>query len=196
MKIVAFIILSICSIPVVYGQNEDLTIENGLPYNRESIDSCLNYLHEKNDFVLTFKTKATAFSRNKDYFIITRNADSFTAYKYIHQSFDHLSKLNLPTDSIKKMWRSFIDNDLFRIKNYKDISNNCPQDSFVKNGTIVYYSNISISDSHMYEFYILSKNEMKRLNYYDPEFFENHCGSVPERQKIIKCVSTISQIVL
>lgn len=189
MKLTLTLLLFL-SLNAISGQNRNIGIKYGESYDKELVDSVLDSLHRKNEFVVSFRITST-WRRTPDFLIITKERNSISAFKYANKSGSHLRKLSVVQDSLKILWNPFI-TDLFKIKNSRDISDDCSRDTS-QEGRIRYYKMLP-EDSHNYNFIILSKTQMKNLNYYDPEFFEKYCGSVVERQKIIKCVLMIKKI--
>ena len=72
-------------------------------------------------------------------------------------------------------------NELFSIRDEKDIANFCAAKYYIYN-------------SYTYEFMLLSKDQMKILSYYNPEYYDEACFGMAERRKIINSVSVIHYI--
>jgi len=134
-------------------------------------------LSSKNDFVLAFRTyfPGEAASSAK-YFILTGKNEQLRAYSYAK---DMLTDLNLSPHSLDQIWKTFQQNDLFRIRDEKDIPNFCAK-------------KYEIYESHTYEFTILSQERMKVLSYYSPEYYIEACYGISERQNIINSVAIIN----
>lgn len=156
-----------------------MAIRHGEKYKPEQVASFLQNLYSTNDFVISYRLRLTdKISEKSDYFILTRKGFSLAAYSYLEES-RHLKALNLSEKSLELIWDTFVQNELFLIKNEKDIPNFCLQ-------------KYQIYNSHTYEFVILSKGTMKRLSYYDPEHYDDVCYGMSERKKIINSVSVIN----
>lgn len=67
------------------------------------------------------------------------------------------------------------------MRNEKDIPNFC-------------LGKYAIYHSYTYEFVLLTKDKMKILSYYDPEYYDNACYGIPERQKVINSVSVVNHV--
>ena len=115
-----------------------------------------------------------------DYFILARKGENLLAYNYLTAT-KTLEPLTLSTELLDLAWKTFIQNDLFTIQNEKDIPNFC-------------LGKYQIYNSYRYEFVLLNKGIMKKLSYYDPEYYDNACYGMAERQKIINSVSVINYI--
>lgn len=74
------------------------------------------------------------------------------------------------------IWKNLIQNNLFSLKNEKEVANFC---------ALKYH----IYDSYTYKFTLISKSEMKMLSYYNPEYYDEVCYGLPERKKIINIAS-------
>lgn len=140
----------------------------------------MHSLNSKNDFVLAFRTyfPGDGVSEAK-YFILTGRNEQLRAYSYAK---DMLRDLNLSPDSLDQIWKTFQQNDLFRIRDEKDIPNFCAK-------------KYEIYESYTYEFTILSQGRMKVLSYYSPEYYIEACYGISERQNIINSVAIINLIV-
>lgn len=77
------------------------------------------------------------------------------------------------------IWKNILQNEIFSLKNEKDLSNFC---------ALKYH----IYDSYTYEFTILSKSSMKVLSYYNPEYYDEVCYGLPERKKIINAAAAFA----
>lgn len=183
-------LLLFLSVNAISGQNRNIEIKYGESYDKDLVDSVLDSLHLKNEFVVSFRI-TSVWMRNPDYLIITKKNNSIAAFKYVNKSENHLKKLSISQDSLISLWNPFI-SDLFEIKNSNEIIDNCSKDT--SRDARIKYIKMMPEDSHSYKFIIISKRQIKKLHYYDPEFFEKYCGSVVERQKIIKCVLMIKKI--
>lgn len=162
--------------PYAFAQEE---IENGKAYDPVHVNPLLNHLYQKNGLVIAFRTSISGRTEHdKNYFILSRNGNKNIAYSF-NQQRDSLINLNLTDDDLNLIWKTFIQNDLFKMKNEADNLNFCPEKYHIFN-------------SFTYEFIILSKGQMKMLSYYDPEHYDQYCYGMPERKKIINCVSVIN----
>lgn len=152
-------------------------IENGIKYDNSRVQPFMQSLNSKNDFVLAFRTyfPGEAASESK-YFILTGRGAELKTSLY---SGTVLKDLNLSSHSIDQIWKTFQQNDLFRIRDEKDIPNFCAK-------------KYDIYESYTYEFTILSKGQMKVLSYYSPEYYIEACYGISERQNIINSVAIIN----
>jgi hypothetical protein len=181
MKIIkiSLTILIVGFYTAVLAQNNPV-IENGQPYNKASVRPFLGSLQSDNDYVLTFRIK-TIFDQDPDYFVLTKKGDKLFTYIY-SQNTQKLTDLPVKTDSLKTLlWKAYTEFDIFKIKNEKELSVFCPE-------------KYKIFDSYTYEIVLLSKDRMKLLSYYDPEYYDRVCYGMPERQKIINCASLIKYV--
>lgn len=136
-------------------------------------------LSTKNDFVLAFRTYFPGEDASlAKYFILTGKGEQLRAYSYSGVK-DMLKDLNLSANSLDQIWRTFKQNELFRIRDEKDIPNFCAK-------------KYDIYESYTYEFTILSKGRMKVLSYYSPEYYIEACYGISERQNIINSVAIIN----
>ena len=87
-----------------------------------------------------------------------------------------IANIDVPEDSIRKIWKSIVANDILGLSDERQIVDTC---------------SAMIFDSIEFEFRIITPTEYKRINYIDPEFFEKNCPGNVSRQKIIKCVKEI-----
>jgi hypothetical protein len=115
-----------------------------------------------------------------DYFVLTKKGDSLSAYNYLKTA-NRLELLHLSKESLELVWQTFIQNDIFNMQNEKDIPNFCPKKYHVYN-------------SYTYEFVLFTKDTMKTLSYYDPEYYDNTCYGMAERKKIINSVAAITHV--
>ena len=158
-----------------------ISIKNGESYKAERVNAFLHDLHSSNDYVISFRLKLTdRIDERSDYFVLTKKGDDLSAYNYLKKT-NRLEPLHLSKESLKLAWRTFIQNDLFTMQNEKDIPNFCPE-------------KYNVYNSYTYEFVLLTKDTMKTLSYYDPEYYDNACYGMPERKKIINSVSVVSHI--
>lgn len=136
-------------------------------------------LNSGNDFVLAFRTYFPGEEASSaKYFILAGRGEQLRAYSYSGVK-DMLKDLNLSANSLDQIWRTFQQNDLFRIRDEKDIPNFCAK-------------KYDIYESYTYEFTILSKGRMKVLSYYSPEYYIEACYGISERQNIINSVAIIN----
>ena len=158
-----------------------ITIENGLAYNSVEIKPFLQTLHEQNDDVIAFRVVLPSSYQGfkSEYFILTRIGTIFQAYRYK----DDIEKLNLTDHSLELLWKNLLQNELFVMKDEKELSNFCPK-------------KYDVYHSYSYEFTLISKTRMKTLSYYYPEHYDEVCFGMPERKKIMNAVSAIDLIAL
>lgn len=164
----------------VHAQNE-LAIENGIAYNAVEIKPFLNTLHEQNEYVIAFRVvlPSSLQGSKPDYFILTRLGNNIQAFRYK----DELEKLSLSDQSLAVLWKNLVQNELFTLKDEKELSNFCPK-------------KYAIYHSYSYEFTLISKTRMKTLSYYYPEHYDEVCFGMAERKKIINVVSAIDLLAL
>lgn len=162
---------------------DGIRIENGREYEPSSVLPFMHSLYVGNDFVLAFRTvfSQSAGSLGSDYFVLTGRDKQLRAYGY-SGSQARLNDLNLPAASLDMIWKTIQQNQLFTIRNEKDIPNFCAK-------------KYEIYDSYTYEFTILSKGRMKVLSYYNPEYYNEACYGISERQNIINAVSAVNLLV-
>ncbi len=179
MKISFFIVLLF--IPGVLLAQKCVSIENGMDYDSDQVSTFLLGLQKTNDYVISFRTRLTGKNDEKsDYFILTNNNGKLSAYTYQNKA-NKLQQINLPAESLGLVWKTFIQNDLFKIRDEKDIANFCAD-------------KYQIYNSYTYEFVLLSKGKMKKLSYYNPEYYDTACYGMEERQKIINSVSVVDYL--
>jgi len=179
MKIYLTIVLfGLCTI---LRAQDNPVIENGESYNEEVIPTFLIPLQRANDYVMTFRT-TNPLNPDPDYFVLTRKTGKLTAYIYSTGS-RKLTSLTVKTDSLKNLlWKAYTEFDMFKIKDQKDIPPVfCPE-------------KYEIVGSYSYEIIMVSKDRMKQLSYYDPEYYDRVCSGIAERQKIINTASLISYV--
>lgn len=164
----------------VFAQ-EDPAIENGKNYDVRQVSPFLHSLYEKNDIVIAFSvTYAGRPDNGSDDFILTRKANNILVYTFNQRS-GTLKQLNIPAESLDLIWKTFIQNDIFKMRDESDIANFCAEKYHIYN-------------SYTYEFTLLSKGRMKKLSYYAPEYYDEACYGMPERQKIINCAAVITYV--
>jgi hypothetical protein len=159
----------------VAGQNSDPQIQNGMPYDKNYVIPVLDSLHNTNEYVLAFSISSPW--RRSGFIILTKNPSGLAAYKYATKVQPGLIQLYFPVDTLNLLWKSYIDNDIFQLKNI-NTNNNC--------GNMIF-------DAHTYEYILLSKTRMKKLNFYAPEFFEENCSRVKEIKKVIASAAILSR---
>lgn len=164
----------------VSAQRNHLEIENGKPYDKNEVIPVFNTLHEKYDFVFIFRI-ISPWHRNTVCLILAKNSTEITAYKYGGRLQAGLTQLNLPLDTLNVLWQTYIDNDLLQIKNSNEVKDTCDKNRYW------------VTDGHSFEYMMLSKNRMKKLSYYMPEFFEQYCPGIVERQKVIVSAGILSR---
>ncbi len=165
--------------PIVLLAQEAVEINNGEKYQPGSIYPFLEDLYKSNDYVISYRIRMTdKINERSDYFIMTRKNNILTAYQFLDQG-QQLKAMNLPKKSLELVWDTFVQNELFSIQDEKDIPNFC-------------LSKYQIYNSHTYEFVLVNKGTVKKLSYYDPEYYDNACYGMPERRKIINSASVIN----
>lgn len=148
-------------------------------YDDSKVQPFMQMLNAKNDFVIGFRTYFPAEAASgSEYFILSGNGKQLKVYSYSANK-GGLKDLNLSPMVIDQIWKTFQQNDLFRIRNEKDISNFCAK-------------KYDIYESYTYEFTILQKTLMKVLSYYSPEYYIEACYGIAERQNIINSVAAIN----
>ncbi len=173
--------ISLLFIPGLLFAQGAVVLENGKNYDPELVRPFLQGLRQTNDYVISFRTKLTdKKEENSDYFILTNNDGKLSAYTYLRQA-SKLQQIDVPSTSLDLAWKTFVQNDLFGIRDEKDIPNFCPEKYQVYN-------------SYTYEFVILSKGKVKQLSYYNPEYYDNACYGMDERKKIINSISVVNYI--
>lgn len=175
-----FVLLLFCiSLPLL-AQHVPL-IENGEKAKPRNVDSFLGNLYTSNDYVISCRLRLTDQpDERSDYFILTRKNTDLVAYNYLDK-IRQLKTIDLSKHSLELIWDTFVQNELFSMRNEKDIPDFC-------------LSKYQIYNSHTYEFVIFSKGLLKRLSYYDPEYYDDVCYGMPERRKIINSASVINYI--
>lgn len=158
-----------------------LSLTDGQPYNPEKVPPFLQNLQSQNDFVISYRLKYSESSKElSDYFVLLGKGMNFKAYNYSTGS-ETLDQLNLSNEMMQLIWDTFIQNELFSLRNENEISVFCPE-------------KYRIYNSYSYEFVFLSKGEVKVLSYYNPEYYDNWCYGMTERKKIINSVAVINYV--
>jgi hypothetical protein len=143
------------------------------------IDSTVNALLCKSDLIIMYRT-SSVWSFNAKYRVMYHDTSRLwhflkleerNAEKKLDQTIIDISQ-----DSIQKLFLAFSKNDLFQLKNGKDINKKC--------GSM-------ILDAVGYEFIFVTKSAYKVLSYYAPEFYETECPGSEERKKIIRCIEVV-----
>lgn len=179
MKIVSTIFLTFLSI-ILYAQ-EPVLIKNGRSFEPDEVDSFLYDLNKQNDFVVSFCIKYKQdVNMESEYFVLARKDKNLSAYSYLEKS-KKLLALDISGEALGLVWDTFIQNELFSMRNENDIPNFCA-------------AKYKIYNSYSYEFVLLSKGIIKKLSYYDPEYYDSVCYGMTERSKIINCVAVISHV--
>lgn len=179
MKILAIVFLFIFS--GVCNAQLAVSIKNGQLFRPEKVKSFLHSLHSQNDYVISFRLRLTdTVNEKSDYFVLLKKDNTLTAYKYSAKA-ENLEPLKLTVESLQLVWETFIQNDLFSIQNESEIPVFCLE-------------KYRIYNSYTYEFILLNKGEMKKLSYYDPEYYDNACYGMIERKKIINSVAVINHV--
>jgi hypothetical protein len=164
----------------VLAQNE-IAVENSVEYSSVNVKPFLHTLHEQNDYVIAFRVLLPLSSQGtkSDYFILTRQGKYFRAFSYR----DAIEKLSIPDQKLEMIWKNLVQNELFAMKDEKELFNFCPKKYHVYN-------------SYSYEFTLISKTRMKTLSYYYPEHYDEVCFGMSERKKIINSVAAIELLAL
>lgn len=179
LKIYLFLFLFL-SAPFLFAQ-EEITIKNGINYDPALVPPFLRTLHEQNDHVISFRVKLPSPSViETDYFILTRLDNKIHAFSYSIKT-NALAKMDLGEHSLELIWKTFVQNELFKISDEKDVANFC---------ALKYH----IYNSYTYEFTILSQDRMKILSYYNPEYYDEVCFGMAERRKVINSASVIQYV--
>lgn len=156
-----------------YAQ-DSIRLENGQPYDPSVFGLEIQKLHDEYDNLILFRIIQPG-KTTTNYFIIACNSNQLNAFEY-NPSAGEKTVRNLNQTNLGTIWKNLIQNDLFSIKNEKDIANFC---------ALKYH----IYDSYTYEFTIISKSDMKVLSYYNPEYYDEVCYGLPERKKVINSAS-------
>jgi hypothetical protein len=88
-------------------------------------------------------------------------------------NYNLLKEIPMPEDSIRQLWKTLIDNDIF------GLNNEIPNDTSC---------GLSLRDASHYDLNILTHKEYKRLSYYSPRTFEEECPGNRDRQRIIHVI--------
>lgn len=165
----------------VADAQEVIPIQNGQPFKPEKVERFLRSLYNQNDYVISFRLRLTdTVTEKSDYFVLLKKGRTLAAYNYFAKS-ENLVPLNLTVESLQLVWDTFMQNDLFSIQNESDIPVFCLGKNHIFN-------------SFTYEFVLLSNGQMKRLSYYDPEYYDEACYGMIERKKIINSVAVINHV--
>lgn len=160
---------------------EAVLIKNAESFKSERVESFLHDLNNKNDYVIAFRLKLTDKpDERSDNFVLVRKDKKLAAYNYLTMP-GKLKPLNLSVGSLQLVWDTFIQNDLLSMQDESEIPVFCLE-------------KYRIYNSYTYEFVLLNNGKMKKLSYYDPEYYDNACYGMAERRKIINCVSVISHV--
>ena len=160
---------------------ENTRIENGMQYKPSLVQPFIHELYQKNDFVILFRNLLPdKIEFESSYFVFAGKGDQFTAYTYSLNK-PGLVNLNLSISKLNLIWKTFEQNELFKIRDEKDIPNFCAK-------------KYDIYGSYTYEFTILSKGYMKILSYYNPEYYTEVCYGISERQNIINSAAIINRL--
>ncbi len=155
-------------------------MESGPGFDAHFAEPFLDSLYAENDHVVCFQVKLWEQERS-DYFILTRKDSILKAYTYASGS-AKLQQLQKDRGSLGLIWKTFIQNDLFNIPDEKNIPNFCPE-------------KYRIYNSFTYEFLIFSQGKMKKLSYYDPEYYDNACYGMSERKKVINSAAVVGYVI-
>jgi len=79
------------------------------------------------------------------------------------------------------LWHSIRKNDLWHLKDDKDEGEGCR------------ISRCDIHDSGENYFFLITKNDIKELSFYDPFFYESCCPGREGRQKIIRIIDSFNK---
>jgi hypothetical protein len=167
----------------VTAQKVDPIIKNGKAYDQEQVKPFLHSLHVQNDYVLAFRVVNPSLDEALiPYLVLTKLQQKLAAY-YFNPKTQKLSATNLSADSLTLLWNAYIKNGLLDMKDEKDVAIFCPE-------------KYNIYNSYTYEITLISKDQLKRLSYYDPEYYDRICPGMEEREKIISFASFISSMKL
>jgi hypothetical protein len=161
-----------------YGQLDIPKFKDTTDQTKFPNDSLVTNLLDKSKIVITF-SNYSAWTLWKNYKIISYQNDNKWHYNiFVHEDEDSVYKLlevEAPQASIIEVWESIKTNALFSIKKVRSYDENC--------GRMIY-------DSHHYEFWIVVKNQYRKIDYNNPEYFEENCPSILERKQVINCAKT------
>jgi hypothetical protein len=165
---------------LLYAQ--DISSENLEEFIPGKANKLIKSFYSENDHVIAFRVKLTdKQDEESDYFILTKKEDKLIAYTYSMKT-STLKMLDLTIASLDLIWKTFLQNDLFKIRDEKDIQNFCPE-------------KYRIYHSYTYEFIIFSMGQTKKISYYDPEYYDNACYGIAERRKVINSASVINYVI-
>jgi hypothetical protein len=158
-----------------FGQIDIPKIKNKKPDKTLVIDSLIKDLINKSKVTIMFR-RYSVWKFDIDYNIISYGNDSIWHYNYFTDApIKKIFDISIPEDTIKLVWNNCIQNNLFSLNSENKSHNKC---------------NNMILDSHHYEFIITKNGGYKKIEYYDPEFFEKECQSSKERINIINCAKS------
>lgn len=149
---------------------EQVLIENGQEYDSSKFSREVQALHDQNEYVILFRTLMPD-SKSGKYLILTRNSNQLSAFELDPAAGKRLTR-KIGDENLLMIWKNLIQNEIFSLRNEKDLSNFC---------ALKY----EIYNSYTYEFTIISKSRMKILSYYNPEYYDEVCYGLPERKKVI-----------
>lgn len=176
-----FLIILLFALGMSAWAQDNIVLENGQNYDASKVLPLIDSLYTGNDQLITFRIKMTDKPDEKsDYFVLSRKGNTFKTFRYNNLT-RKLQDLDLSREDYSLLWNTFIQNKLFGIKDEKDISIFCPK-------------KYEIYGSYTYEFLILSNGKMKKLSYYDPEYYDNACYGTPERRLVINAVSAVKYV--
>lgn len=177
MKVIVTLVFHLFILPAFC--QEVIRIEHGIKYDESRVQPFMYPLHSKNDFVLAFRNYYPGESASESrYFVLTGRGQELKAYIYSGKT-GMLNDLNLSDHILDQISKTFLQNDLYRIRDEKDIPNFCAK-------------KYEIYESYTYEFTILSKEKMKVLSYYSPEYYIEACYGISERLNVINSVAIIN----
>lgn len=155
------------------------TLTHGFSVDTSAVHPILRSLQRDNQLVIAFRVKlADKASQAPDYFIMTKNSDKLTTYVF---SRGDLKLLGLNQKQLLLVWNTFRQNDLFGMRDEKDIPNFCAEK----------YKSFN---SYTYEFTILTGSKMKTLSFNEPEYYDIVCFGMDERKKIINSAEVVALV--
>jgi hypothetical protein len=164
------------------------------------------FLQQNADSTLIF-SYASGFVDAPTYFILSKKNDTLTLYKYDSGSKNYLARLpkkirdslyklnrpweshkiginrffsviNIQQDSAKAFWSKVESLRAFQLKDDSENGEGCPKSN-------VGYNN-NIYDGGGIELYLVTKNKIKNLYYYAPQYYEKLCPGREDRKAVIK----------
>lgn len=177
MKVFLTLVFLLFIVPAF--SQEVIPIEHGIKYDESKVQPFMRSLYSGNDFVLAFRTYFPGEAASEStFFLLTGKGEELKAYLYSGKT-GMLNDLKLSVHILDQISKNFQQNDLYRMRDEKDIPNFCAK-------------KYEIYESYTYEFTILSEGQMKVLSYYSPEYYIEACYGISERLNIINSVAIIN----